>query len=100
MSISGIKGQTRRQPLKTAFIYLGISALCFAIDQIYALYGHGVHSPAMTLMFLYPLIGGALMFTLLSLSKTAVEAKPRYRVYYNRYNSGIATLTAGSLLKG
>lgn len=81
-------------------VYLGISAFCILFDRIYALYGHGVYSPAMSLMFLYPLAGGALVFTLLWLINPAADATANYRVHYNLYNSGIATLLTGSLLRG
>lgn len=100
MSISAYRRKRSSQTLKTTFVYLGISAFCFLFDKIYALYGHGVYSPFMSLMFLYPLIGGALMFLLLRFLKPTAEVMPYYRRHYNLYNSGIATLITGSLLKG
>ena len=100
LSTSVYKAKRSRQMLKTALIYLGISAFCFIFDKVYSLYGHGVYSASMSLMFLYPLIGGTLGFLLLWLLKPAADSIPNYRVYYNFYNSGIATLVIGSLLKG
>ncbi len=100
MSISVNVAKRNRQPLKTALIYLVVSAFCFLVDKVYALYGHGVTSPAMTFLFLYPLLGGALVFLLLWFVQPWAAAVPRYRAAYNLYNSGIATLAAGSLLKG
>jgi len=50
----------------------------------------------MTYMFLYPLIPGALVFLIFTL--TGIK-KPD-RISYNLYNSGIAALTIGSLLQG
>ena len=100
MYISAYKERQSHQLLKTALVYLAVSALCFLIDKIYALFGHGVSSPAMTWLFLYPLLGGALVFILLRLLAPVIAAKPRYRIAYNLYNSGIATLIVGSMLQG
>ncbi len=100
MSISVDVVKPNRQPLKTALVYLGVSALCFLVDKVYALYAHGVASPAMTLLFLYPLLGGSLVFLVLGLVQPWAAAVPRYRAAYNLYNSGIATLSTGSLLQG
>ncbi len=89
-----------RRLLKTALSHLGISAFCILIDRVYTLFGHGVSSASMSLMFLYPLVGGTAVFMLLWLYRAAPERMPRYRASYNLYNSGIATLTVGSMLNG
>jgi len=89
-----------RQVGKTAFIYLVIAAGCVVIDKVYALFGHGVTSAAMSLMYLYPLLGGMLPFLLLWLLVPAASAVRGYRLFYNSYNSGMATLTIGSMLTG
>jgi hypothetical protein len=54
----------------------------------------------MSLLFAYPLLAGALIFQSLSLFMPAADAVPRYRLWFNLYNSGVAALTAGSLLRG
>lgn len=69
------------------------------IEKIYRLFGHGVTSPAMTWMFLYPLAGGLLIY-LVSRAKVGNGAAERFRCFSNLYHSGIATLTVGSFLKG
>ena len=89
-----------RQLMKTALVYAGASVFCVVFDRLYAIFGHGVYSPSMSLMFLYPLVGGTLAFSLLLLLKPAADAVAHYRVYYNLYNSGVATLTLASLLSG
>ena len=53
----------------------------------------------MTLMFLYPLVGGAAIYLVFGLIFKKIDYKS-LRIYFNIYNSGIATLTIGSLLKG
>lgn len=100
MSISANRSKRSRQAFRTMLVYLGVSVFCVIFDRVYSLYGHGVYSASMSLMFLYPLIGGSLVFLLLWLLKPTADAAPHYRVYYNLYNSGIAALTAGSMLKG
>ena len=80
--------------------FLGASAFCVFFDRVYALFGHGVFSAAMTLMFLYPLIGGAGAYLLLGLLDPSAGTGPRDRLWFNLYNSGIATLTVGNALQG
>jgi hypothetical protein len=89
-----------RQARKTALVFLAVSLFCIIFDKIYALFGHGVASAFMSLMFLYPLLGGALPFFLLWLFVPRAENVRHYRLLYNCYNSGIAALTVGSTLRG
>lgn len=89
----------KRQSLKTAVVYLAVSVFCVIFDQVYALFGHGVRSASMSFMFLYPLIGGVLIF-LLQLFIFPAVSDGSYRFFYNSYNSGIAALTIKSMLYG
>jgi hypothetical protein len=90
-----------RRAGKTALIYLEIAALCVLFHRVYALFGHGVSSAAMTLMFLYPLIGGALPLAAFWLVKQRrTEAVRGRRMLFNAYNSGVAALTVASMLIG
>ncbi|HWQ71126.1 MAG TPA: hypothetical protein VN370_02285 [Desulfitobacteriaceae bacterium] len=101
MSILAIKEKGRNRRIrKTILVYLIISLLAVAIDNIYAVFGHGVSSAAMTWMFLYPLLGGTLFYLLIELLLPGICQFTGYRVFYNVYNSGIAVLTTGSFLKG
>ena len=101
MSISDINkksfpGQIRR----TVRNYLCLTAVAVLIDNIYALFGHGVRSPAMYLLFLYPLLGGALVYLLIGRFVPHMGSHEKYRLFYNVHNSGVAILAAGSLLSG
>jgi hypothetical protein len=78
---------------KIFFVYIAISVLCVIIAQVYALFGHGLRSAYMDYMFLYPLVGGAIVFLF-------PRGKKNSRLGYNLYNSGLAALTAGALLRG
>lgn len=101
MSISAIsKMSNPTQIRKTIIVYILLAAAAIAVDNIYALFGHGVRSLAMSLMFLYPLLGGALFYYVLGLLVPRVNTYMHYRLFYNIYNSGIAISTIGSLLKG
>lgn len=77
-----------------------LSTFCILFDNVYAIFGHGVRSASMSLMFLYPLLGGALVFFLLRLFISNADQVRHYRFAYNIYNSGIAVLTVHSLLDG
>ena len=85
---------------KTVIVYVVVSILMIATDRIYSIFGHGVSSAYMTLMFLYPLLGGAIFFLLFGKLIPKIRGSQYYRVFYNLYNSGIALLTAGSFMKG
>ncbi len=88
------------QARRTVLAYLGAAGLCILFDKVYALYGHEVGSPSMTLMFLYPLLGGALPFLILWVSAPPSTDRRGFRTAYNLYNSGIALLTVRSMLVG
>lgn len=94
------KNHPNRQLRKTVRTYLILSLAAIAVDHIYGIFGHGVSSDAMTWMFLYPLLGGALFYFLIERRIPRVSAAPGYRLSYNIYNSGIAVLTVAGLLKG
>jgi len=90
----------RKQIRKTIWIYLILSVTAVVVNKVYGIFGHGVDSPSMTWMFLYPLLGGALFYFIIERFIPHIIKFSGYRVFYNMYNSGIATLTFGSLLKG
>ena len=90
-----------RATRKTVLVYLVLSVVAVAVDNIYAIFGHGVRSDYMSLMLLYPLLGGAVVYFLVGLLTWNSYATSRmYRLGYNLYNSGVATLTVGSFYKG
>lgn len=94
-----VKNQ-RRQIRKTIFVYLAVSLMAIVINYVYGIFGHGVSSADMTWMFLYPLLGGVLLFFVMLVLIPDVSEFVGYRTFLNSYNSGIATLTLGSFLKG
>jgi len=99
--ISDIKIKNKPPNLgKTIAVYLLLALLAIAINLIYGFFSHGVHSAAMTGMFLYPLLGGALGYFLIARYTASITRFVVYRIGYNSYNSGLAALTMGSFLKG
>lgn len=90
----------KKSPLKMAAVFLAVALFSILFDNIYALFGHGVRSGAMSFMFLYPLLGGGVVYLLLGLFMPGVTGKPGYRAFYHLYNFGIALLTVKNLLQG
>lgn len=50
-------------------------------------------------MFLYPLLGGNLVYFLIDRYSPSIIRYVVYRIGYNSYNSGIGALTVGRFLK-
>mgnify|MGYP001248372193 CR=1 FL=1 len=86
--------------MKTLLVYLAVSAFCVFFSTVYSHFGHGVRSASMSLLFLYPLLGGAFAYLLVWLFCPAPERIRHSRVHFNLYNAGIATLAVGSTLRG
>lgn len=96
MCISGTDGREQRAG-KTAFVYLLISCFCALFGAVYETFSHEVYSFYMIYAFAFPLVGGAAPFAALSLSRTARYPSAPAR---ELYHAGIATLTAGSVVRG
>ncbi len=101
MSISVTpKMTTNRKIRKSLLVYLGLTAFCIVFDRVYFLVGHGVESDFMMWMFLYPLLGGMLPLGLLWIFVDHAFEVPFFRIAYNAFNTGMATLMLGSALSG
>jgi hypothetical protein len=98
LDINGIK--SKKLLGKTLLVYLILSVAAVAFDKIYGIFGHGVASDAMTWMFLYPLLGGALFYFTILMFIPHITKFAGFRAVLNIHNSGIAALTLASLLKG
>ena len=82
---------------KGLLAYSLISLFCLLVFLVYNLFSHGVYSPFMTWLFLWPLVLGVFpCLTLLLLKKLP---RPN-RFTINAYNSGVAAVTVSSLLRG
>ncbi len=94
ISVNNIK---KSRAGKFALVYLLISAFCGVFSFVYEHFSHGVYSASMIYMFVYPLLGGTAVFAILALMGKKSEPD---RFSFNIYNSGIATLSVGSCVKG
>ncbi|MEG3334776.1 hypothetical protein RFK57_02720 [Streptococcus suis] len=79
---------------RTFISYLAITAFLFIFSRIYESLSYGEVSIFMHYMFCVTLIGGAVLLGLLQLMPTLS------RLSYNLWNSGVATITVGCLLRG
>lgn len=82
---------------RKGYFYLGLSLFCLVLFLVYNLFSHGVHSPYMTYLFLWPLLMGAVPSFLAGLLP---EAYLPGRHEWNLYFCGVEALTMASLLKG
>jgi hypothetical protein len=94
------KKNNEKQLRKTIWVYLVLSVVAVVVDKVYDIFGHGVNSVAMTWMFLYPLLGGALFYFIIQRIFPYSTKFVGWRVFLNLHNSGIATLTFASFIKG
>ncbi|HFI0323639.1 TPA: hypothetical protein ACGO5H_001077 [Streptococcus suis] len=91
---TSVTNQTSTRTARTFITYLATTAFLFIFSRIYESLSYGEISFFMHYMFCVTLIGGALLLGMLTL-------KPNLsRMTFNLWNSGVATITAGFLLRG
>lgn len=92
-----MSASNKKEAVRTVGIYLGLTVFWGVFSLIYEHFSHGVYSNYMIDLFLFPLIGGVLPFTLLWRLP-----KVRYPILLarNAWHCGLITLTVGSCLKG
>ena len=78
-------------------IYLPVTFFCLIIFLIYDRFSHGVRSPYMTFLFMWPLVLGFIPSLLLQLIPRMRRQK---RLSANLYHPGVAAVTVSSLLRG
>ena len=83
-----------------AIVCSSFSAFCVLVDYAYATIGKRGNSPWMEWMFLIPLFGGALVWLSCALVTSRMRCRRGFRPAFNFWNAGLASLTAGCLLKG
>lgn len=81
---------------RTAFVYLLATLLTALFGGVYEVFSHGVWSPWMVYAFAFPLLLGALPFSIIALRR-----RPHPRAWVCRlHHAGTATLTVGSIMEG
>jgi dipeptide/tripeptide permease len=86
--------------LKTGAVYLGITIFTMLLSYIYSLYSHGMASASMTYLFLIPFLLGSCVYVLINILCKDITERQLYRPLSNIYNTAVAILTVGQLLRG
>lgn len=81
---------------RTAFAYLLASILVALLGGVYEVFSHGVWSGWMVYAFAFPLVLGALPYSIRSLRRKPLPS----RVRRNLHHAAVATLTVGSVMEG
>ena len=89
--------ENRSSLSKTALIYTGFTCFTALFGAVYELFSHEVYSYFMIYAFAIPLVLGVLPCLILLYSETK---KRPCEAACKAWNSGVATLTVGSLYKG
>ena len=76
---------------------IGATVFCIILAPVYYRFSHGVHSPWMTFLFLWPLVLGVLPALLLMRMSARALPGTAARILYG---TGVEALTFGSLLRG
>lgn len=95
--LSASKINTTISAAKTAFTYMLLAIFCALFGGVYECFSHDVYSFSIIYAFAFPLAGGSLPFFTIFLIKAKFYPCAFAR---NLYHSGIATLTAGSFIRG
>jgi hypothetical protein len=80
--------------LKILIIYVAVAVFAVIFTNVYAMFGHGVRSNYMDLMFIVPL-SAATPFLLMFILRSKIHEKSGYRLFSHVYGSGVALLTIG-----
>lgn len=81
---------------RTSLVYLLATALTALFGGVYEIFSHGVWSPWMVYAFAFPLLLGALPFSIL-----ALQRRPHPQPWVCRlHHAATATLTVGSIMEG
>ncbi len=92
-----MKNDIRNVFVKRSFIYFCVSMFCALFGGIYEIFSHGVYSSYMIYAFLFPLIGGTL-YNLILYIIPGIKLQNGMSLIF--YNTGIAALTLGSIIRG
>ncbi|MFH0403100.1 hypothetical protein ACHBIE_10265 [Streptococcus sp. A23] len=93
MSTSATNSNSKRA-IRTFMTYLALTSFLFIFSRVYESLSYGETAFHMHYLFCVTLIGGSLLLGLMTIHRTLS------RLTYNLWNSGVATITAGFLLRG
>ncbi|HFR3748331.1 TPA: hypothetical protein ACHVGK_001379 [Streptococcus suis] len=93
MSTSATNTENKRT-IRTFITYLALTSFLFIFSRVYESLSYGETAFHMHYLFCVTLIGGSLLLGLMTIHRTLS------RLTYNLWNSGVAVITAGFLLRG
>ena len=82
---------------RTAGVYCGVTVFCGIFYLVYNRFSHGVHSPYMTWLFVWPLVLGVVPGVYWKWRSNI--PRPGW-IPLNLYHSGVAAVTVSSMLRG
>ena len=91
---TSVTNPSKKRFRKTALIYALLTIFFFAFSRIYESFSFGETSSHMHYLFVIPLVGGILLLLFMKIIPNLS------RLSLNLWNSAVATMTAGMLLRG
>lgn len=88
MSILAIKKKIKK--------YIILSIIIFIFSLIYEFFSHGVYSNYMLLAFLFSLLGGAVIYSIIFLNNKNIISEKGMNIY----DMSLITIMIGSIIKG
>lgn len=91
---TSVTNTENKRTIRTFITYLALTSFLFIFSRVYESLSYGETAFHMHYLFCVTLIGGSLLLGLMTIHRTLS------RLTYNLWNSGVATITAGFLLRG
>ena len=91
---TSVTNTENKRTIRTFIAYLALTSFLFIFSRVYESLSYGETAFHMHYLFCVTLIGGRLLLGLMAIHRTLS------RLTYNLWNSGVAVITAGFLLRG
>lgn len=91
---TSVTNTENKRTIRTFITYLALTSFLFIFSRVYESLSYGETAFHMHYLFCVTLIGGSLLLGLMAIHRTLS------RLTYNLWNSGVAVITAGFLLRG
>lgn len=91
---TSVTNTENKRTIRTFITYLALTSFLFIFSRVYESLSYGETAFHMHYLFCVTLIDGSLLLGLMAIHRTLS------RLTYNLWNSGVATITAGFLLRG
>ncbi|HHT7816774.1 TPA: hypothetical protein ACT2IN_001843 [Streptococcus suis] len=91
---TSVTNSNSKRAIRTFMTYFSLSAFLFIFSRVYESLSYGEVSFYMHYLFCVTLIGGGILLAIMAIKKNLS------RISFNLWNSGVAVITAGFLLRG